>query len=115
MLSLPNCLKLLFIYHLSNNKNIVNAETPRYNVMSISYSHILNSQQRMRNLYYRILIFADYKSIKHNVVLIHNCAKEKINNTYQEIMTNYYNNVLHYYSMEEDDLFVIDNLVQLLF
>ena len=83
--------------------------------LPISYSHIVVTQQRLRNSFLRTLVNTDYKGFKNHVFLLQNCAKEKINNAYQEILTNYYNNILHFYSMEEKDIFMIDNLVQILF
>ena len=84
-------------------------------ILPISYSHIVLTQQRLRNSFLRTLINTDYKGFKNHLHLLQNCAKEKVNNVYQEILTNYYNNVLHFYSMEEKDIFMIDNLVQILF
>ena len=82
---------------------------------SYSYSQMYLTQLRLRNSFLRTLINTDYKGFKNHLLLLHNCAKEKINNACQKIVTNYYNNILHFYSMEEKDVFLIDNLVQILF
>jgi hypothetical protein len=84
-------------------------------ILPVSYSHIIVTQQRLRNSFLRTLINTDYKGFKNHVLLLHNCAKEKINDAYQEVLTNFYNNVLHYYSMEEKDVFMIENILQILF
>ena len=77
-----------------------------------SYTYFI--KMKIRNSILKILVRSDYKSIKKHIFLLTGCAKEKINNTYEDFLNNYYNNVLHYYSMEEKDIFMIDNLSQLL-
>ena len=84
-------------------------------ILPISYSHFVITQQRLRNSFLRTLVNRDYKGFKNHLFLLQNCAKEKINDAYQEMLTNFYNNILHYYDMEEKDIFMIENLVQILF
>ena len=86
----------------------------QYNKINIHipFSLLNVNKQRLYNSFLRILINSDYKRIKHQIIFINNYAKEKINNTYQEFLTNYYNNCQAYYSIDETDLFIIDNIVQ---
>jgi hypothetical protein len=82
---------------------------------SFAYSQMFLTQQRLRNSFLRTLVNTDYKGVKNHLLLLQNYAKEKINDACQEMVTNYYNNILHFYSIEEKDFFMIDNLVQILF
>jgi hypothetical protein len=68
---------------------------------------------KIRNSLLKRLVQSDYKAIKKHILLLTDCAKEKINNTYEDFLDNYYQNVLHYYSMDEKDIFILDNLSQL--
>lgn len=82
--------------------------------LSKSYSCLYFIQMKIRNSLLKRLVQSDYKTIKKHVFLMTDCAKEKISNTYEDFLNNYYNNVLHYYSMDEKDIFMIDHLSQLL-
>ena len=76
------------------------------------YTHLI--KMKIRNSILKRLVRSDYKTIKKNILLLTDFAKEKINNTYDDFLDNYYMNVLHYYSMDEKDIFILDNLTQLL-
>ena len=99
-----NLLYLLTFVILLNQKAIIAMSS--INKIKIfhtfSNTNINICKQRLYNTFLRILIQSDYKLIK-----------QKINNTYQEFLTNYYNNCQAYYSLDETDLFVIDSLVQI--
>lgn len=70
-------------------------------------------KQRLQNTFLRILIHSDYRTIKNQIFTLKNCAKEKINHSYQEFLTSYYHNCEHYYNINDTDMLLIDNLVQL--
>ena len=95
---------LLFVF-LLNQKVIAMSPSVKIKLIpSFSYKNIYTCKQRLYNTFLRILVYnTDYKTIK-----------QKVNNTYQEFLTNYYNNCQRYYSIDETDLFIIDNLVQLI-
>jgi hypothetical protein len=92
---------LIFIF-LFNQKAVI-AMSPTIKININSNSNFYQCKQRLYNTFLRILIHNDYKTIK-----------QKVNNTYQEFLTNYYNNCQAYYSLDETDLFVIDSLVQII-
>jgi len=112
-----NFIYLFGLLFLMNQKMTINANEGNTMkiILPISYSHIVITQQRLRNSFLRTLVNTDYKGFKNHILLLQNCAKEKINDAYQEMLTNFYNNILHYYDMEEKDIFMIENLVQILF
>jgi hypothetical protein len=97
-------LYFLTLFFLINTKNVVSMSLCVKIKSYPSFSHLslCKYKQRLYNTFLRILIHNDYKTIK-----------QKINNTYQEFLTNYYNICKCYYSLDENDLFVIDNVVQL--
>lgn len=107
-----NFLSILGFFCLINQIFIIKASDGT--TLPKSYSYIRFIQLKIRNSLLRRLVQSDYKSIKKHILLLSGCAKEKINNTYEDFLNNYYNNVLHYYSMDEKDIFMIDNLTQLL-
>ena len=75
------------------------------------YTHLI--KMKIRNSIFKRVVQSDYKTIKKHLFLMSDCMKEKISNTYEDFLDNYYQNVLHYYSMDEKDVFIIDNCVQL--
>ena len=76
------------------------------------YTHLI--KMKIRNSILKRVVQSDYKTIKKHLFLMTDCVKEKISNTYEDFLDNYYMNVLHYYSMDEKDIFILDNLTQLL-
>jgi hypothetical protein len=100
------------------NQRIITSMT-QYNKIKIpttllSNTNIFINKQRLHNSFLRMLINSDYKKIKHQIIILNNYTKEKINNSYQTFLTNYYNNCQHFYSIDETDLFIIDNVVQII-
>jgi len=97
------------------NQTIIVSMT-QYNKINIHIpvSSLNVNKQRLYNSFLRILINSDYKIVKKKIIFINNYIKEKINNSYQTFLTNYYNNCQSYYSMDETDLFIIDNIVQII-
>jgi hypothetical protein len=97
-------LYFLTLFFLITSKNVVSmsSSVKIKSYPSFSNLSLYKYKQRLYNTFLRILIQNDYKTIK-----------QKINNTYQEFLTNYYNICKCYYSLDENDLFVIDNVVQL--
>ena len=91
---------LIFIFLFNQKAIIAISPSVKININSNFYQ----CKQRLYKTFLRILVYNTYyKTIKH-----------KVNNTYQEFLTNYYNNCQHYYSIDETDLFIIDNLVQII-
>jgi hypothetical protein len=82
--------------------------------LPISYTDLFIQQQRLRNSFLRTLLYSDYKNIKNNILLLTNCAKEKIEKGYQSFVSNYYMNCYHYYTIDETDYFMVENILQLL-
>jgi len=92
---------LIFVFLL--NQKVIIAMSPSIKININTNTNFYQCKQRLYNTFLRILIQSDYKSIK-----------QKVNNVYQEFLTNYYNNCQVYYSLDETDLFVIDSLVQII-
>lgn len=92
---------LIFVFLL--NQKVIIAMSPSIKINIDTNTNFYQCKQRLYNTFLRILIQSDYKSIK-----------QKVNNVYQEFLTNYYNNCQAYYSLDETDLFVIDSVVQII-
>jgi len=106
-----NFLFLLGIFYGINQIFIINASDGTSLPKPKSYGHFI--KMKIRNSILKRLVRSDYKTIKKHILLIADCAKEKINNTYDDFLDNYYQNILHYYSMDEKDVFMIENCLQL--
>jgi hypothetical protein len=76
---------------------------------------VVRQQQRLRNSFLRTLLYTDYKGMKQKILLLSNYAKERLDETYQSFKSNYYMTCYHYYSIDENDHFLIENILQLLF
>jgi len=99
-------LYFLSLFFLITSKNVISISQSVKIKSYPSFSHVslykYKYKQRLYNTFLRILVYNDYKTIK-----------QKINNTYHGFLTNYYNICKCYYSLDENDLFIIDNVVQL--
>jgi hypothetical protein len=98
-------LYFLSLFFLITSKNVISISQSIKIKSYPSFSHVSSykyNKQRLYNTFLRILVYNDYKTIK-----------QKINNTYHGCLTNYYNICKCYYSLDENDLFIIDNVVQL--
>ena len=97
-------LYFLTLFFLINPTNVISM-SPSVKIKisnSFSYLSLYKYKERLHNTFLRILVYNDYRTIK-----------QKINNNYQAFLTNYYNICQCYYSLDENDLFIIDNVVQL--
>jgi hypothetical protein len=101
--------RFIFSYAMSEG-NVMKLYLP------VTYTDlVVRQQQRLRNSFLRTLLYTDYKGIKQNVILLTNYAKERLDETYQNLVSNYYMISYKYYSIDENDHFLIENILQLLF
>jgi len=106
-----NFLSFLGLFYIINEIFSINASDATNISKPKSYTYFI--KMKIRNSILKRVVQSDYKTIKKHLFLMTDCMKEKISNTYEDFLDNYYQNVLHYYSMDEKDVFMIDNCVQL--
>jgi len=106
-----NLLSILGFFCFMNQIFVIKASDGTSLPKPKSYINLI--KMKIRNSILKRLVRSDYKTIKKNILLLTDFAKEKISNTYEDFLDNYYHCVLHYYSVDEKDVFVIDNCVQL--
>ena len=106
-----NLLSILGFFCFMNQIFVIKASDGTSLPKPKSYINLI--KMKIRNSILKRLVRSDYKTIKKNILLLTDFAKEKISNTYEDFLDNYYHCVLHYYSVDEMDVFVIDNCVQL--
>ena len=92
----------------------LNASTLESKIMAISTPCITLQKQRLRNSFLRTLLYSSYKGWKQQLLSLQKDTKEKIHQTYQSLLTNFYMTSYHYYSIDENDAFFIENILQLL-